>query len=91
MIKGIAAAFAGAIIVGLIVLGIIYIFFMGLIEWLAAIFFVGIFIGAIIVFFITFLIVFITFFAFFYYLAEKKPEIKPGDYKLENEKGKHEK
>jgi hypothetical protein len=91
MIKGVAAAFAGAIIVGLLVLGIIYIFFIGLIEWLAAILFVGILIGAIIMFFIVFIIFLIMFFAFFYYLAEKKPEIKPGHYKLEDEKGKHEK
>ena len=89
MIKGLAAAFAGAIIVGLLVLGIIYIFFIGLIEWLAAIFFVGLLIGAIIMFFIIFIIVLITFFAFFYYVAEKKPEIKHGEYKLEDEKDKH--
>ena len=91
MIKGLTAAFTGAIIVGLIVLGIIYIFFIGLIEWLATIFLVGILIGAIIMFFIIFIIILITFFAFFYYIAEKKPEIKPGEYKLENEKGKNEK
>ena len=90
MIKGFAAALAGAIVASLIVVGLIYLFFTGILAWIIGIFTVGMFIAVAIIFVITFIIFLLMFFAFFYYLAEKKPEIKPGEYKLDQEKGKNE-
>ena len=90
MIKGIFAAILGALLVAAIIVGIIYLFFSGILLWLAGIFVAGIIIGAIIMFIILFVFFILIFFALFYCMAEKKPTITPGEYKLEEEKGKNE-
>ena len=88
MIKGIAAAFLAALLVTAIILGLSYV--IGIIEWLATVIVVGVVIAAIILFFVIFIFAIVVFFALFYYLAEKKPVIEPGEYKLDEEKGKNE-
>lgn len=92
MIKGLAAALLAALIVAAIILGIFHFFgvLIGILEWFVAILVPSIIIAAIILFIIIFFFAIIVFFALFYFLAEKKPSIKPGEYKLEDEKGKNE-
>jgi hypothetical protein len=88
MIRGLLSVILAALIVALIILGIFH--FAGLILWLAGILVVGVIIAAVILFIVILVFAVIVFFALFYYMAEKKPEITPGDYKLEEEKGKNE-
>jgi len=88
MIKGLFAALLAAIIVAAIILGIFH--FLGVIVWFVGILAVGLIIAAIILFVVIFVFFIIVFFALFYYLAEKKPTVKAGEYKLEEEKGKNE-
>ncbi len=88
MIKGFLAIIAAAILITLIVFGLFY--FIGIIAWLAAVLVVGAIIAAVIIAFVVFVIAVVLFFAVFYYLAEKKPTIEPGEYRLEEGKGKHE-
>ena len=47
--------------------------------------YIGIIVGLILVGIIVFILMFV---AFFYYLTVKKPEVEPGEYKLEEVKGK---
>ena len=84
MIKGILAALLGALVVAAIIAGIIYLFFSGLLLWLFGFIVAGVLAAAV------FVIALIVLFALFYYMAEKKPEVKPGEYKLEEEMGKNE-
>ena len=86
MIKGILSVFIVSIFIALVSFFVFY--FAGIIIWFSGILFVGIMIGTLILFFIVFIFALIVFFALFYYLAEKKPEIKPGEYLLKDEKGK---
>ena len=90
MIKGIAAAILGAFLIGIIVLGILWLIFSGFILWIAGFVLGSIIIAGIIVFMVIFIFAVIAFFALFYYLAEKSPEVRAGEYKLEDEKGKNE-
>jgi len=89
MIKGIASAILAAITFAAILLLLFH--FAGIIAWIALTLTVGVIIAAIIMFIIMAIFLFIVFFALFYYLAEKKPKIEPGEYKLEESKGKGEK
>lgn len=90
MIKGIAAIILGSLLLALAVVGIFYLLFTGILLWIAA-FFAGAFIiAALILFVLAFLLCILMFFAFFYYLAEKKPVVTPGQYRLDEEKGKNE-
>ena len=91
MIKGIISMFLGAIITALIIFGIIYLFFSGIIFWIVGAIAVTFMLGAIILLIIVFIFMLLLFFAFFYYFAEKKPTISEGEYTLDMEKGKHEK
>jgi hypothetical protein len=90
MIKGIIAALLGALIVAGIIVGVIYLFFSGVLLWLFGFIIEGLIAAAIILFIIVFAFALIVFLALFYYMAEKTPEITPGEYKLEEEKGKNE-
>ena len=90
MLRGFVAAILGALAVALIIVGIAYLLFTGLLIWLGAIILGGILAGFIILFIIIFVIALIAFFALFYYMAEKKPTVEPGNYKLGEEKGKNE-
>lgn len=92
MSKGVKAiillSLAGAAIFAGVVISIIYLFFIGLIYSFLEIIAGGVMIAVIIMFLLVFIISAFTFFAMIYYMAEKKPTITPGDYKLEEEKGK---
>ena len=90
MIKGIAAAILGALLVGVVVLGVLWLVFSGLILCVAGFVLGSIIIAGIIVFVIIFVFAVVAFFALFYYLAEKTPNVEPGDYKLKDQKGKNE-
>jgi len=89
MIKGLTAALAASLIIAAIIMLILN--FFEIIAQFAIILGIG-FIFAAIILFVLFFFIFgvILFVALFYYLAEKKPNIQPGDYKLEEEKGKNE-
>ncbi|RLF61869.1 MAG: hypothetical protein DRN16_03040 [Thermoplasmata archaeon] len=89
MRKGVASAILAARISAAVPLLIFH--FAGIIAWVALTLTVGVIIAAIIMFIIMAIFFFIVFFALFYYLAEKKPKIEPGEYKLEESKGKGEK
>ena len=90
MIKGLASALLGALVVAAIIAGIIYLFFSGILLSILGFAVGGLIVAAIILFAIVFIFALIVFFALFYYMAEKKPEVTPGEYKLEEEKGKNE-
>ena len=90
MIKGIFGMLLGALIAALVIIGLIYLLFSGILLWLAAILIGGVIVAALVLFVIIFVFAIIIFFAFFYYVAEKKPTMTPGNYTLEMEKGKHE-
>ena len=90
MIKGILGMLLGALITALVIIGLIYLLFSGILLWIAGILIGGVIIAALILFIIIFVFAILIFFAFFYYIAEKKPTITPGDYSLDMSKGKHE-
>ena len=92
MIKGIGTATLAALFVTVVVIVILHFFevLINILIWLTGIFIGGIIVAAVILFIIVFIFAVIAFFALFYFLAEKKPSIKPGNYKLEEEKGKNE-
>ena len=90
MIKGIAAMLLAALISAGIIVGFFHLFLSGIIYWFVAIFAVASIVAILMLFGITFIFCIIIFFALFYYLAEKTPEITPGEYKLDEEKGKNE-
>ena len=95
MSKGVKAiillSLAGAAIFSGIVISIIYLFFIGLIYSFLAIIAGGLMLAVILMFLLIFILSAFTFFAMIYYMAEKKPTIIPGNYNLEEEKGKREK
>jgi len=90
MIKGLLSALFGALLVAAVIAGIVYLFFSGMLLSILGFVAGGLIVAAIILFGIVFIFAIIIFFALFYYMAEKKPEVKPGEYKLEEEKGKNE-
>jgi len=90
MIKGLLSALFGALLVAAVIAGIAYLFFSGMLLSILGFVAGGLIVAAIILFGIVFIFAIIIFFALFYYMAEKKPEITPGEYKLEEEKGKNE-
>jgi amino acid transporter len=90
MIKGLVSAFFGALVFATIIVGIVYLFFSGILLSILGLVVGGLIVAAVILFFIVFILALIIFFALFYYMAEKKPEVMPGEYKLEEEKGKNE-
>ncbi len=90
MIKGLLSALFGALLVAAVIAGIIYLFFSGMLLSILGFVAGGLIVAAIILFGIVFIFAIIIFFALFYYMAEKKPEVTPGEYKLEEEKGKNE-
>ena len=92
MIKGIGTAILAALFVTVVVLVILHFFevLINILIWITGIVIGGIIVAAVIFFIIVFIFAVIVFFALFYFLAEKKPNIKPGNYKLEEEKGKNE-
>ena len=87
MIKGIFGMILGGLIVAAIVLLIFH--FFGVFAWIAA----ALAISALIVIILVGLLVVglgvLMFFLMFYYLLEKKPEIKAGDYNFDQTHGKH--
>jgi len=90
MIKGLVSALFGALVVAAIIAGIVYLFFNGILLSIFGFVVGGLIVAAIILFAIVFIFALVVFFALFYYMAEKKPEVIPGDYKLDEEKGKGE-
>ena len=90
MIKGLLSALFGALLVAVVIAGIVYLFFSGMLLSILGFVAGGLIVAAIILFGIVFIFAIIIFFALFYYMAEKKPEVTPGEYKLEEEKGKNE-
>ena len=89
MIKGIAAVVLGAVLVAVIILGVLWLIFSGLILWIAGFVLGSLIVAGIIVFIVLFVLAVIVFFALFYYLAEKSPQVEPGEYILEDQKGKN--
>ncbi len=89
MIKGIIAAVLAAFILAGAVVGIISLFFSGLLLAIFGFIAATIVFAAILLFIIIFVFALILFFALFYFMAEKKPEVKPGNYSLNEEKGKN--
>jgi phosphotransferase system glucose/maltose/N-acetylglucosamine-specific IIC component len=89
MIKGLLSALFGALLVAAVIAGIVYLFFSGMLLSILGFVAGGLIVAAIILFGIVFIFAIIIFFALFYYMAEKKPEVTPGEYKLEEEKGKN--
>lgn len=87
MIKGLLSSILGAVFVSMIILVILH--FAGVILWLAGMLVAGVIIAAIVLFIILFIFAIVAFLALFYYVAEKKPEISPGEYTLKEEKGKN--
>ena len=90
MIKGLVSALFGALVVAATIAGIVYLFFSGILLSILGFVVGGLIVAAMILFAIVFIFALIVFFTLFYYMAEKKPEVKPGEYKLEEEKGKNE-
>ena len=90
MIKGLFSILFGTFIVTCIIVGIIYLFFSGILLSVLGFIVGGVIAATIILFIIIFFFALILIFALFYYISEKKTEIKPGEYKIEQEKGKTE-
>ena len=90
MIKGLVSALLSALLVAAIISGIVYLFFSGILLSILGFVIDGLLVAVIILFSIVFIFTLIAFFALFYYMAEKKPEVTQGEYKLEEEKGKNE-
>jgi phosphotransferase system glucose/maltose/N-acetylglucosamine-specific IIC component len=90
MIKRLVSALFGALVVAAVISGIVYLFFSGILVSILGFVIGGLLVAAMVLFAIVFIFALILFFALFYYLAEKKPEVTPGEYKLEEEKGKNE-
>lgn len=91
MIKGIFSMILGALITTLIIIGLIYLFFSGLLFWIAGAIAVTFIIAVFIFLVVVFLFMILIFFVLFYFIAEKKPTYQEGNYTLDMEKGKHEK
>jgi phosphotransferase system glucose/maltose/N-acetylglucosamine-specific IIC component len=89
MIKGIIAAVLAAFVLAAAIVGIISLFFSGMLLAMFGFIAATIFLAAILLFIIIFVFALIVFFALFYFMAEKKPEIKPGNYSLNEEKEKN--
>ena len=87
MIKGFLSAIIGSIIIAALILGLFY--FIGIIVLIAGFFLIGLVYTIVIVFILLFVFFLISLFLLFYYMAEKKPMVKPGEYKLDMEKGKN--
>ena len=81
--KGVSLAILGALIVAIIIMSFVY--FIDVLFGLAIFIGVGFIIGLILLGFIVFIVMFL---ALFYYLVIKKPKVEPGEYKLEDIKGK---
>lgn len=90
MMKGIMSMIGGAFVVALLLAGIAYLFFSGFLLALFGFLLGGLVIAAVLFFVIVFLFAVVVFFALLYFLAEKKPEVTPGEYDLTQEQGKHE-
>ena len=82
MIKGIVAAIIGALIIAAIVVGIIWLFASGVFLLLFGFIGDAVIIAAVLFFIMIFVFALIVLFALFYYMAEKPPTIKPGEYKF---------
>lgn len=89
MMKGIIAAVLAAFILAGAVVGIIALFFSGALMVIFGFIAATIILAAILLFIIIFVFALIVFFALFYFMAEKKPVVKPGNYSLDDEKGKN--
>ncbi len=89
MIKGIVAAVLAALILAGVIVGIIGLFFSGALMVIFGFIATTIIIAIILLFIVVFVFALIVFFALFYFMAEKKPEVKPGNYSLKEEKGKN--
>jgi membrane protein implicated in regulation of membrane protease activity len=87
--KGIIGILLGAILVAVIILGVLWLIFSGFILWIAGFVLGSLIVAAIIVFIVIFVVAVIVFFALFYYLAEKSPQVEPGEYTLKDQKGKN--
>jgi phosphotransferase system glucose/maltose/N-acetylglucosamine-specific IIC component len=87
VIKGTVSALFAALLVAAFVLVILH--FSGSLLWLAENLIIGIIFAAILLFIAIFIFAIIVFLALFYFIAEKKPEETPGEYRLDEEKGKH--
>ncbi len=81
--KGLSLAILGALIVAILIMCFVY--FLDVILGLAIFIGIGIIIGLVLLGFFVFIVMFI---ALFYYLSVKKPKVEPGEYKLEEVKGK---
>jgi hypothetical protein len=81
--KGWSFALIGALVFAVLIMGFVY--FLEVIIGLAIFIGIGLILGIIVIGIIVFIVMFI---AFFYYFAVKKPRVEPGDYKLEEAKGK---
>jgi hypothetical protein len=73
----------GALIVAIVIMGFVYT--LDVILVIAIFIGLGIIIGMVLIGIIVFLLIFV---ALFYYLIAKKPKVEPGEYKLEEAKGK---
>jgi hypothetical protein len=81
--KGLSLAILGALIVAILIMCFVY--FLDVILGLTIFIGIGIIIGLVLLGFFVFIVMFI---ALFYYLAVKKSMVEPGEYKLEEVKGK---
>lgn len=81
--KGLALALLGGLVAAILIM--VFVYFLDVILGLAFFIGIGIIIGMIIIGIVVFVVMFV---AFFYYLAAKKPKVEPGEYKLEEAKGK---
>jgi len=89
MIKGLSAALLASLLIAVIIVLILN--FFDAIAQFALLIGINFMIAAIILFVLFFIVLGVIFFiALFYFLAEKTPKIQPGEYKLEDEKGKNE-
>ncbi len=88
MLKGIAGMLLGTLVTVAIILGVLY--FFNVFAIIAAALALSILVIAVIIGVAVFLFVIFAFFMLFYYLAEKTPEVTPGNYTLDQQKGKHE-
>ena len=89
MIKGLAGVLIAAILFAAAVYVVLH--FLGVIAMIAAFLVMSAIIVFILIFILLFIFGFILFFAAIYYMIEKKPTVKPGEYTLDMEKGKNEK
>lgn len=81
MMKGLAGILLAAI--GFAVVLFLILQFIGVIALLVGLFAIGFILVAILLFVLLFVFGVLLFFALFYYMIEKKPEVKPGNYSLD--------